>query len=413
MKKKYFIVLFVIFFVIGITSIFIFSGSRMSSRVVDYNGDKLLVSVDGEEVKTIPTSSDYYLSSYSCKSKNTVIEWDKDKHQLYVSNGGKSGGVSCYLEFSSTPKLSDMKVGSYVKYVGNNGCSGNTCSGVNVNYVDDSNHGYCNNVDSKFYGSGFRIAYSMGGSAYLVSAGSPECICTNGSGFRSSSCDSSISVDGLSNHFSNLDAVALKYCNSNYVYNGVCDVNSVRNINSEDFALMLGKRKDLGSCFGMQDKKCGYDNDLIDVGSDYWYAVSSVGFTDLIFYWSSSDRIIKKSNSGYSYGVRPIIRLDSNVLVVGGDGSRENPYEISNYTFFIGDKDLENSKINLEMVGYKVDTMCASINSAVCTNYVPFDRNYVLNVGNVNDGENIIYVYYKDASGDVVAVINKKFYVDK
>ena len=42
-------------------------------------------------------------------------------------------------------------------------------------------------------------------------------------------------------------------------------------------------------------------------------------------YWNPVIRGFS-SNKISNYGIRPVIRLDSNVLVVSGDGSLENPY---------------------------------------------------------------------------------------
>ena len=88
-----------------------------------------MVNVDGENVSKLPSSGQFYLASYDCNNKNTVVSWDRDENKLVVSNENKKGGISCYLDFQSTPALSSMKVGSYVEYVGDNGCSSNLCHG--------------------------------------------------------------------------------------------------------------------------------------------------------------------------------------------------------------------------------------------------------------------------------------------
>lgn len=69
--------------------------------------------------------------------------------------------------------LREVEVGSYVKYTGNNGCSGKACEGQNANYVDSSNMGYC--FGEQFIVNGWRLGYVSDNTAYLVSAGAPEC----------------------------------------------------------------------------------------------------------------------------------------------------------------------------------------------------------------------------------------------
>ena len=110
--------------------------------------------------------------------------------------------------------------------------------------------------------------------------------------------------------------------------------------------------------------------------------------------------------SGFSYGVRPIIRMDANVVVVGGSGTYEDPYQISNYAFSTFQND---TMVNLKMIGYQVNEMCIALNSTVCTNYVPFQENYTLDISGLKNTDNVIYVYYKDNDGNIVAVIDRIF----
>lgn len=92
--------------------------------------------------------------------------------------------------------LSSKAVGSYVAYTGNNGCPSGHCDGTNANYVSDTNMGYCNNSNYKFSVNGWRIGYKENGSAYLVSAGAPECVVT----YMDSKSNSTILV-GLSTNY--------------------------------------------------------------------------------------------------------------------------------------------------------------------------------------------------------------------
>lgn len=405
MKNKYLFILLGIICVMSIT-LTVNLSLNSSSRVVMYHGDQLLVSIDGNVSSRFPSSGNYYLASYDCSSKNTIVTWDRESYQLSVTNHNKKGNVSCYLNFKSNPKLADMEEGSFVQYVGNNGCVGNQCQGQNANYGGIENKGYCGGDSSQFYYDGWRIAYVKNGTAYLVSAGSVECMCTDSNGNENSSCDSSVNSANLSNHMDNLDKVALKYCNTNYVYGGVCDISTSRNINQDDFLSIIHKGLNINSCYQNQSKKCGYVNDLIDIGSNYWYSTVYDNLSDKVLYWSSNRRTISNSMSGFSYGVRPIIRMDANVVVVGGSGTYEDPYQISNYAFSTFQND---TMVNLKMIGYQVNEMCIALNSTVCTNYVPFQENYTLDISGLKNTDNVIYVYYKDNDGNIVAVIDRIF----
>lgn len=324
MKKIFFGVTISLLLVMGINFI-LDDNKSIVTKKVNYNGNSLLVSIDGKSSDTLPTSGTYYLASYDCQNSNTILKWDSINYELEISNGNKKSGIACNLEFESNPKISDMEVGSYVKYVGNNGCEGKACNGENINYVSDTDMGYCFSSDYKFVANGFRIAYVKYGTAYLVSAGSPECMCTDDEGKVS---DSSCNGSNLKAHLSNLNSVALKYCNKDYVYGGVCDENSAWAMGDEDYYNMVGRT--LATCYGaLGNSNCGYNNNLIDNGSYYWLA-SVDEVVSNVFRWYPNSRGIDASVTSNVMGVRPIIRLNSNVIVTGGSGTYDNPYTIKN-----------------------------------------------------------------------------------
>ena len=409
MRKMFFGVMFVFFVILSIT---FFNSSNKERKEFVYNGNKLMISIDGVESLKLPGSGNYYLARYDCKNKNTVVSWNNKTFQLSVSNGNKKGGVSCYLDFESTPLLSDMKAGSYVAYVGNNGCDGDYCKGENANYVNENQKGYCQDSTYQFSSRGFRIAYSRGGSAYLVSAGAVECSCTNSGGSKSLSCDSALSVNGISSHVDNLNSIALKYCNVNYVSSGVCNNSNVRNINQDDFDLIVKRGQDISTCLGLQNKKCGYVNDLIDNGGYYWYSTISGDSSFKVFYWDGVSRSIRNSDSSLSYGVRPVIKMDANVIVVGGDGTESNPYLIGNRSFIVHGIDKDNSTVSLKIIGDYASKVCININSTVCTNYVDIQDIYLLDINGISSSDNIIYAYFKDENDNIVATVNRKIVFD-
>ncbi len=349
----------------------------------------------------------------SDKIKNTEV----DKN---FSAKIKIDGVGAYsdndevdnsiLEYPlSSVLLSSVPAGSYVKYVGNNGCSGKACEGQNANYVSDSDMGYCYSSSYKFQVNGWRIAYIQNESAYLVSAGSPECVRTYvervssststqtlstyyyyGSGYNFNETTGTYSLTGVTssalawsskyssiiantpytckstsstatcstmykvtsyssstqgvtipyynydgtgvpNHIAHLNQVALKYCNPNYAYNGGCNSTSSWSINDSDYQVLttnIGTNKTLVNCFGDSNESCGKNYDLIDNGSFYWFATPYSASSAYAFYWYPHSWCVYNNRSNDAYGVRPVLRLRSSVLVVSGSGTYADPYVI-------------------------------------------------------------------------------------
>ena len=266
--------------------------SRSSISLVDFKDSDVYVSsitIDGVASSSLPVNG-YYDMNASCE-KGSHVSWDAVNKVLIY--GDKSYiGDRCDFSFvrSNTVRyLKDVDIGSYVNYVGNSGCNGKFCNGFNANYVDDNNMGNCGNGYS-FVANGFRVGYIKDGSAYLVSAGSPEC-----------SSDNSVSA---------LDKIALRYCNARYAYGGICNADSVWSIKKSDIDSIL-------------DGKSYYYNSLIDNGSYYYYIDD-----DKVSFWNPSIRNFSSDGDNVSYGVRPIIRMKDDVLVVGGSGTYKDPFII-------------------------------------------------------------------------------------
>ncbi len=243
-----------------------------------------------------------------------------------LENGGDlelSDNSHWFLEASDL--LSDMAIGSYVKYAGNNGCTGKSCRGQNANYVNDTNMGYCYNSSYKYNANGWRIAYIKDGTAYLISAGSPECVCTNSNGNVGTSCSSNETTAGLSKHIANLNAKALTYCNSTYAYGGKCDSNSAWNMSEADFKAITG------ATLSTANNKSGYESySLINNGGYYWFATPYSPSSTGTLHWYPVDRRVSSGSSGNLLGLRPVLRLQSSVEITGGFGTYEDPYTISN-----------------------------------------------------------------------------------
>ena len=237
------------------------------------------------------------------------------------------GGKKLITGTTSVYKLSSVEVGSYVKYIGNNGCSGKACEGQNANYVDSSNMGYCYSSSYKFNSSGWRVAYISDETAYLTSGGAPECMCTDSSGNSGTSCSSYESTDGVPKHLANLNAKALTYCNSTYVYGGTCNSSSAWNMNDFDFQKITGDT--LSTAY---TKSSGYytSYSIINNGSYYWFATSCNASSTYAFHLYPTYLGVGNDYSSQANGIRPVLRLQSSVVVTGGSGTMDDPYVISN-----------------------------------------------------------------------------------
>ena len=152
--------------------------SRMKTDIgkSDYSDISLSsIIIDGKSSKYLPISG-YYSMTSTCV-KGSKLSWDSYNKTLSYGRGSKIND-SCSLIFTSENSnkfLNTVSVGSYVKYIGSNGCVGRYCEGNNANYVSDNNMGYCTDVEHKYFVNGWRVAYIQNGNAYLISAGSPEC----------------------------------------------------------------------------------------------------------------------------------------------------------------------------------------------------------------------------------------------
>ena len=236
-----------------------------------------------------------------------------------------------WLEQKWNFPLNEVEVGSYVKYIGNNGCAEESCRGQNANYVDDTDMGYCNNSSYKYIVNGWRVEYINGNYPYLISAGSPECLCTSSAGnaYGGDYCDTYETTEGVPQHLANLSNAASKYCNVAYSFNELCNSDSAWNMNELDFKKITGN--DLVYCHTKRNmKECGYENTLIDNRGLYWYSYLDTSLAAYIYYWHPYDSRVTSYTSIYSWGVRPVLKLHPNIIVKSGSGTYEDPYTIDN-----------------------------------------------------------------------------------
>ena len=265
-------------------------------------------------------------TSSSIKVNVGVSSSEKSTDSIEYLGGKKL--ISGTIKLEESKLLSTVSIGSYVKYTGTNGCSGKSCEGQNPNYVSDSDMGYCSANGYKFNSNGWRVAYINDGTAYLTSGGSPECMCTDSSGNAGTSCSNSDyeTTSGIPKHLANLNTKALTYCNSTYAYGGICNSSSAWNMSDGDFQKITGDT--LSTAF---EKESGnYDDfSIINNGGLYWFATPNSASSTYTFNWNSYDRHVRYNPSYRAYGVRPVLRLKSSVIVTGGTGTYEDPYTIS------------------------------------------------------------------------------------
>ena len=279
--------------------------SRVKANIDKQDIDILVsnITIDGKSSDVLPTTGRYVMTS-KCK-KGSNISWDSLTRTL-IYDKESIVGDKCSLSFSKDtnyPMLSDVvKSGDYIRYTGNNGCEGKSCQGMNANYISDTNMGYCLTSNSKYVVNGWRAFYVKDKSTYIVSAGALEC--TN----------------------NNLDSSSLKYCNKDYVYGNICNSNSVRSINNDDYKIIMNKS--IEGCYDVKSNKlCGYNNDLIDNGGYYWFNNKYNDSLNLVS-WNPSIRGLFSNEVSNRLGLRPVIRLSNNVYVISGNGTYNDPYII-------------------------------------------------------------------------------------
>ena len=387
--------------------------SRLKTTINDFSNPDIYVSsitVDGSSSNSLPTTGLYDMTSSCTKGSN--LSWDSLSKTI-TYNSGSYVNDSCSLTFTTkTDKiyLNQVEPGSYVQYIGTNGCDGKHCEGDNANYVSDMKMGYCDGSNYQFTVNGWRVGYIKDNSAYLISAGAPECVVTYmdskssatgtvsslgssyyyGSGYTFDSNTGKFSLTGVTSstlawssnyesiiantpytcrstsstatcptlyeltayssssqgigythynyettsgapvHLARLNSAALKYCNQDFAYGGVCDENTAWAMKADDFQNIVGKALSSSSCYNKySDRTCGYTNDLIDNGGYYWFATVYSSSSALTFGWLPNRRRV--DDATYSYvvlGVRPVLRLESSVQVASGSGTYQDPYVI-------------------------------------------------------------------------------------
>lgn len=364
------------------------NGSSVSTADIEYLDGKYLISdevtdvaardvtltyisVDGDTTNGLPDSGVYDMT-YRCQ-KGSILSWDNDTRGL-TYEAGSYVEDKCSLFFKTKTEkvlLNTKPIGSYVKYVGKGGTVGNTrvacqtngpatdstlaqdaeteapnsCLGQNAHADLDTSgytYGYCFRQNYKYYVTGWRIVYYDGTKPVIASAGSPECV-------------GRVASEGNVTFIKTANALALKYCNSKFVdgdctctstTSGQCDIASADAwaINNNDFnkittaitgttgGYLFEEIEGATLCGDVySNEACGYNNDLLDNGSFYWFAAQNTneGKTTNGVNWNAL-RFINSGTDTVAIGLRPVISLSSSVYITGGTGTMDDPYVIAN-----------------------------------------------------------------------------------
>lgn len=132
-------------------------------------------------------------------------------------------------------------------------------------------------------------------------------------------------ADTPSAHISRLDSIARTYCNSKYAKDSVCNETTARAMREEDYTKIVGS--DLNTCYEVSSETCGLNNTLINNGSYYWYATQYSSIET--FYWRPVYSYLDSSGALGIYGVRPVLYLKSDIRIVGGSGTADDPYQLA------------------------------------------------------------------------------------
>lgn len=319
--------------------------STSSSTVTGkYWGTSYVLTDGGFQLSgTISTSTTYKTNQYTCKSTSSSAICST----IYYS------GTDGYTRNSNS--------GTSTTGCSSTGCCYSFVSYTSYKFSDFAT--YYSLTDNNIFGSNYEFDISTGKytltntsnlsweNDYTTIVNDKKYTCFDDSGFGCSTMyeitgDStstkavyytytSSSSDNVDNHIVHLDDVAKTYCNVNYAYGGVCNANSVWAMDASDFEQITGSplyynSSSEKSCYqASSSSECGYGNNLIDNGGFYWYATRYGSSSANTFFWTTNYRYVSSSSSNNANGVRPVLRLESSVQVVGGSGTYADPYQIS------------------------------------------------------------------------------------
>ena len=80
MKKKIISIL-VILSIIALV-ITVNGNQKTKTKIINYNGNNLLITIDGNTMDSLPSSGNYYLTSYECDNSNTKLNTTGKRHAI-------------------------------------------------------------------------------------------------------------------------------------------------------------------------------------------------------------------------------------------------------------------------------------------------------------------------------------------
>ena len=107
--------------------------------------------------------------------------------------------------------------------------------------------------------------------------------------------------------------------------------------------------------------------------------------------------------------VNIISRIQTNVLDEGINSN--NKFIINDDINYLNSYD-DLSQVRLSLISDSANSMCISVDTSVCSDYIEFNEEYSLDFTNVSNEAKKIYVYYKDIDDKIIAAMSKSIMID-
>ena len=212
--------------------------------------------------------------------------------EAYDNAGNKTKSDTLEVRTEYTKIQSKVAVGDYIAYP--------------VTYSNVSTYtGYFSSYN------GWRVIYNDGTTVKLVSAGTP------------------LSYYHDLNPSSTITALTTNFKTTSYSANGITGgMSSFENEFTQSVTAMT--KVDLDIVYGgtTADRTPVSSNNILNNGTYYWLASTGSGNIGV---WCVYGNGVVNYSSQYTFGVRPVVTLKSNIAITGGDGTSDSPYVMSLY----------------------------------------------------------------------------------
>ena len=249
--------------------------------------NNIAIYIDNIKKNEIPTKdSGYIFDKYLCSDNEAILNWDNNTWSYNINNIKKV--VTCNIYFKKnldTYLVDKVSVGSFIDYLPPTGKSSVSKTCLNP---------YANQY------SGWRVLSKNGsginGTVTLVHAGTPECYYHQ--------------VGQSAQSLINLNNIGKSYVNSALASTG-------RSMNCNDLKIYNSN-----ACVNTVI----INNDIIKTGTIYYLASAF----DNNLLWGANLDVDVASHASNTFGVRPVIELKPGIQKIGGQGTNESPFIISN-----------------------------------------------------------------------------------